>query len=44
MIVYFFIPDFTGRSFAQVDELFARRIASRKFSSTVCTGDYGTEL
>ncbi|CAK7227991.1 hypothetical protein SEUCBS140593_006763 [Sporothrix eucalyptigena] len=42
-IVYFFIPDYTGRSFAQVDELFERRIAPRKFASTVCTGDYGRE-
>ncbi|OJJ51058.1 hypothetical protein ASPZODRAFT_162942 [Penicilliopsis zonata CBS 506.65] len=34
VITYLFIPDFTGRSFAQVDELFSRRIPARKFSST----------
>ncbi|KAJ6014924.1 hypothetical protein N7540_009515 [Penicillium herquei] len=41
IIVYFFIPDYTSRSFAQIDELFERRIPARKFSKTVCTGDYG---
>ncbi|KAJ5707337.1 hypothetical protein N7488_007138 [Penicillium malachiteum] len=41
IIVYFLIPDYTGRSYAQIDELFERRIPARKFSKTVCTGDYG---
>jgi hypothetical protein len=27
---YFFIPDYTGRSHAQIDELFSRRIPARK--------------
>ncbi|KAJ5730328.1 uncharacterized protein N7483_004836 [Penicillium malachiteum] len=41
IIVYFFIPDYNGRSYAQIDELFERRIPARKFSKIVCTGDYG---
>jgi hypothetical protein len=27
---YFFIPDYTGRSHAQIDELFLRKIPARK--------------
>lgn len=29
-ITYFFIPDYTGRSHAQIDELFSRKIPARK--------------
>lgn len=31
---YFRIPDPTGRSFAELDVLFERKISARKFSST----------
>ncbi|KAJ9114712.1 hypothetical protein QFC22_005588 [Naganishia vaughanmartiniae] len=41
VLLWFFIPDFTGRSYAQLDELFLRKIPARKFASTECTGDYG---
>ncbi|KIV86711.1 hypothetical protein PV11_02309 [Exophiala sideris] len=44
ILVYFLIPDYTGRSDAQIDELFVRRIPARKFQSTECTGDYGRDL
>ncbi|KAL8291287.1 hypothetical protein RQP46_002265 [Phenoliferia psychrophenolica] len=44
VIVYLFIPDFTGRTFAELDELFARKIPARKFRSTTTTGDYGRDL
>ncbi|KAL7420436.1 hypothetical protein Q5752_004386 [Cryptotrichosporon argae] len=42
-IVWFYIPDLTGRTFAEIDELFERRIPARKFSTTVCTGSYGDD-
>jgi hypothetical protein len=41
VVVCFIIPDFTDRSYAQLNELFERRIHSRKFPQTVCTGSYG---
>jgi SP family general alpha glucoside:H+ symporter-like MFS transporter len=41
VLICFTIPDFTGRTFAQIDELFYRRIPARQFSKTECTGDYG---
>ncbi|KAJ5710641.1 hypothetical protein N7488_004797 [Penicillium malachiteum] len=44
LVTYFFIPDFTGRSYAQIDELFALRIPARKFRNTVCTGTYGRDI
>ncbi|KAJ9107001.1 hypothetical protein QFC19_002869 [Naganishia cerealis] len=44
ILVWFFIPDFTGRSYAQIDELFSRKIPARKFASTQCTGDYGRDV
>ncbi|KAG0655501.1 hypothetical protein C6P46_000847 [Rhodotorula mucilaginosa] len=44
VLVWFFIPDLTGRTFAQIDELLARRIPARKFSKTETTGDYGNNL
>lgn len=44
LVTYFFIPDYTGRSYAQIDELFARKVAARKFRTTVCTGDYGRDI
>jgi hypothetical protein len=42
--VYFFVPEFSGRSYAQLDELFARRVPARKFKEFKCTGDYGRDL
>ncbi|KAJ9117070.1 hypothetical protein QFC24_006529 [Naganishia onofrii] len=44
ILIWFFIPDFTGRSYAQIDELFSRKISARKFASTECTGDYGRNV
>ncbi|OJJ45122.1 hypothetical protein ASPZODRAFT_18032 [Penicilliopsis zonata CBS 506.65] len=44
LVTYFFIPDFTGRSYAQIDELFHRQVPARKFRSTVCTGNYGQDI
>ncbi|CAK7203119.1 hypothetical protein SEUCBS139899_005848 [Sporothrix eucalyptigena] len=43
VLIYLWIPDITGRSFSQLDELFERRIPARKFKDTVCTGVYGNE-
>lgn len=44
LLIWFFIPDFTGRSYAQIDELFLRKIPARKFVSTECTGNYGRDV
>lgn len=44
VMTYFFIPDFTGRSYAQLDELFSRKIPARQFRTTVCTGSYGLDI
>jgi hypothetical protein len=44
VLLWFFIPDLTGRSYAQIDELFLRKIPARKFASTECTGHYGREV
>lgn len=44
LLIWFFIPDFTGRSYAQIDELFLRKIPARKFASTECTGNYGRDV
>ncbi len=44
VLVVLYVPDFTGKSFAQIDECFYRRIPARQFASTVCTGDYGRDL
>ena len=43
LIAAFFIPDHTGRSLAQLDELYARRIPARKFAKTECVGEYGQD-
>ncbi|KAH8667001.1 general substrate transporter [Xylariales sp. PMI_506] len=40
-LIYMWIPEVSGRSYGQLDELFERRIPARKFKETVCTGDYG---
>ncbi|KAL6401537.1 putative mfs hexose transporter [Ilyonectria robusta] len=42
VLIYLWIPDVTGRSYGQLDELFERRIPARKFKGTQCTGNYGT--
>lgn len=44
IVIYFFIPDYTGRSYAQLDEMFINRVETRKFSKYVCSGDYGYDL
>ena len=44
VLIWFTIPDFTGRTFAQIDELFYRRIPSRQFAKTECTGEYGNDV
>ncbi|CAK7237471.1 hypothetical protein SCUCBS95973_009970 [Sporothrix curviconia] len=44
VLTYFFIPDFTGRSYANIDELFERRIPARKWSRIECTGGYGRDF
>ena len=41
--IWFFIPDLSGRSYAQMDELFERRVPARKFKDFECTGDYGRD-
>lgn len=41
ILIYIWIPDVTGRSYAQLDELFERKLPARKFKSAVCTGEYG---
>jgi hypothetical protein len=38
------IPDYTGLSYAQIDELFARKVPARRFRSTETTGDYGRDI
>jgi hypothetical protein len=43
-MVYFFIPEYRGRSYAQLDELFARRVPAREFEKTQTTGAYGNDL
>ncbi|RAO69146.1 uncharacterized protein BHQ10_005158 [Talaromyces amestolkiae] len=43
VLIYLWVPDVTGRTYAQLDELFERRIPARKFKTTVCTGEYGQE-
>lgn len=42
--VYFLVPEYAGRSYAQLDELFARKIPARKFKSTETTGEYGRDV
>ena len=34
MLFYFFMPEFKNRSYAELDELFTRRIPARKFKTT----------
>jgi hypothetical protein len=44
VLIYLWIPDVTGRTYAQLDELFERRIPARKFKETECTGEYGADM
>lgn len=44
VLIWLWIPDVTGRTYAQLDELFERRIPARKFKETVCTGEYGKDV
>ncbi|KAK4940578.1 hypothetical protein LTR10_019337 [Elasticomyces elasticus] len=43
VFIYLWIPDVTGRTYAQLDELFERRIPARQFKNTECTGQYGNQ-
>jgi Sugar (and other) transporter len=43
VLIYYWVPDVTGRTYAQLDELFERRIPARQFKHTVCTGEYGRQ-
>lgn len=44
ILSWFVVPDYTGRSHAQIDELFVRKVPARKFASTVCTGNYHEDV
>ena len=35
IVVFFTIPEFKGRSYIEIDELFERRISARKFATTM---------
>lgn len=37
-IIALWIPDLTGRTYAEIDELFVTKVPSRKFDKTACTG------
>ncbi|RSH80652.1 hypothetical protein EHS25_007130 [Saitozyma podzolica] len=41
LAVWFLIPELSGRTYAEMDELFEKKVPARKFKSTICTGDYG---
>ena len=41
LLVYLLVPEVAGRTYAQLDELFERKISARHFKQTVCTGEYG---
>jgi uncharacterized membrane protein len=43
LAVWFLIPELSGRTYAEMDELFEKKIPARKFKSTICTGDYGNQ-
>ncbi len=34
--MYFCVPEVSGRNFAELDELFDRKISARHFPETVC--------
>jgi hypothetical protein len=38
LFVFFCVPEYLGRSLEELDELFIKRVPTRKFSSFVCTG------
>lgn len=40
---YHRLPDVTGRSYGQLDDLFERRIPAKKFKKTVYTGQCGAQ-
>mgnify|MGYP001585798189 FL=1 len=42
--VWLWIPEYSGRSYAQLDELFARGVPARQFRNTETTGEYGKDV
>jgi hypothetical protein len=41
ILTYLFIPDITGRSYSNIDELFEKNVPTRKWPEFVCDGQYG---
>jgi hypothetical protein len=37
-------PEYAGRTYGLIDELFIRKVPARKFKSFECSGDYGRDL
>jgi SP family general alpha glucoside:H+ symporter-like MFS transporter len=44
VVTWLWIPEYAGRTYAQIDELFIRKVPARKFKSFECSGDYGGDL
>jgi SP family general alpha glucoside:H+ symporter-like MFS transporter len=44
VIIYLFIPEYSGRTYAQIDEMFLRKVPARRFKTFQCSGDYGRDL
>jgi hypothetical protein len=42
--VYLFIPEYSGRTYAQIDEMFLRKVPARRFKTFQCSGNYGRDL
>ena len=39
VVVYFFVPETFGRSYAELDEMFEQKVPARKTASYVCQGE-----
>lgn len=44
VITVIWLPDYSGLSYAQIDELFLKRTQARRFRSTPTTGEYGRDI
>jgi SP family general alpha glucoside:H+ symporter-like MFS transporter len=44
VVTWLWIPEYAGRTYAQIDELFIRKVPTRKFKSFECSGEYGRDL